>query len=71
VPVNPVRNFVAGLVQETKKLCRFITRHRAVFSAVLSTVVTDPADLTLINTMLDAVVAGCAALEKYYPNISA
>lgn len=68
---NLYKNFVWTFVHEVKVLCRTITRHQGVFTAVLQSTVTDPVDRATIAAMISAVVAGCAALDKYYPNIPA
>jgi hypothetical protein len=63
------RTYVWSLVWFTNKFCRLITDHAGIFKAALATVITDPTDLATLNSMLDAVVAGCAMLQKYYPNM--
>jgi len=62
-----IKDYLPGLTIWTRKLCHYITRYQGVISVALPTVVTDPADLAAVRAMLAAVVAGCAALEKYFP----
>lgn len=66
---NPVKNFVWSFVHEVKRLCTIITKHQGVFMALIATVVTDPAELATVQAMLTAVVAGCAVLDRHYPNV--
>lgn len=68
---NLYKNFVSTFVHYVKQLCRYITRHQGVFLAVLDTVITDSGDRAVVHAMVTAIVAGCAVLDKYYPNISA
>lgn len=68
---NFFKNYVSNFVRSVKRLCRYITRYQGVFKAALATVITSPGDLATVNAMIDAIVAGCAVLDKYYPNIPA
>lgn len=71
IMTNPIKTYVYTFTHYVKQLCRFITKHQGVFLAAIRLVVTNDADYAVITSMVSAIVAGCAVLDKYYPQIPA
>jgi hypothetical protein len=65
----PVRakDYLPGLTLIVRKACRYITKYQGIIQTFLPTVITDPTDLAAVQAMINAIVAGCAVLDKYFP----
>jgi hypothetical protein len=64
-----VKPGVFTVVKTTKWFCRFITKHRGTFQALIDAAISDPADRAVVHAMYDGVIAACAILEIAYPDI--